>query len=64
MWKLLIDKEMSKGDLYKASGLFLSMMANPKERRGHFNGGLSKICVCLGCNIGNIVEFVSDNVEA
>ena len=25
---------------------------------------LRKICICLGCNIGDIVEFVPDNTQS
>ena len=32
LWKLLVDKEMSKGDLHKASGLSSSTMT--KLRKG------------------------------
>lgn len=32
LWKLLVDKEMSKGDLHKATGLSSSTMT--KLRRG------------------------------
>ena len=36
LWKLLVDKEMSKGDLHKASGLSSSTMT--KLRKGDYDG--------------------------
>ena len=61
MWKLLVDKDMSKGDLHKASGLSSSTMTKLRKGEDVSMEALRKICVCLGCNIGDIVEFADES---
>lgn len=60
LWKLLVDKEMSKGDLHKASGLSSSTMTKLRKGEDVSMEALRKICICLNCNIGDIVEFVDE----
>lgn len=64
LWKLLVDKDMSKADLHKASGLSSSTMTKLRRSEDVSMDALRKICVVLDCNIGDIVEFVSDEKEA
>ena len=59
LWKLLVDKEMSKGDLHKASGLASSTMTKLRKSEDVSMEALRKICKTLDCNIGDIVEFVN-----
>lgn len=64
LWKLLVDKEMSKGDLHKKSGLSSSTMTKPRKGEDVSMEALRKICIALNCNIEDIVEFVPDNSES
>ena len=64
LWKLLVDKDMSKGDLHKASGLSSSTMTKLRKGEDVSMEALRKICVALNCNIADIVEFVPDNAES
>ena len=64
LWKLLVDKEMSKGDLHKKSGLSSSTMTKLRKGEDVSMEALRKICVALNCNIADIVEFVPDNTES
>ena len=61
LWKLLVDKDMSKGDLHKASGLSSSTMTKLRKGEDVSMEALRKISMCLGCNIGDIMEFVEEN---
>ena len=61
LWKLLVDKEMSKGDLHKASGLSSSTMTKLRKGEDVSMEALRKICICLGGYIGDIVEFVDES---
>ena len=63
LWKLLVDKEMSKGDLHKATGLSSSTMTKLRRGEDVSMEALRKICVVLNCNIGDIVEFVKEDIE-
>lgn len=64
LWKLLVDKEMSKGDLHKASGLSSSTMTKLRKGEDVSMEALRKICVALNCNIADIVEFVPNNADS
>lgn len=64
LWKLLVDKEMSKGDLHKKSGLSSSTMTKLRKGEDVSMEALRKICIALNCNIEDIVEFVLDNSES
>lgn len=61
LWKILVDKEMSKGDLHKATGLSSSTMTKLRRSEDVSMEALRKICIVLDCNIGDIVEFVPDD---
>ena len=61
LWKLLVDKEMSKGDLHKASGLSSSTMTKLRKGEDVSMEALRKICICLNWNIGDILEFVDES---
>lgn len=63
LWKLLVDKEMSKGDLHRASGLSSGTMTKLRRGEDVSMEALRKICIALGCNIGDIVEFVNDDQQ-
>ena len=60
LWKLLVDKEMSKSDLQKASGLSSSTMTKLRKSEDVSMEALRKICIALDCNIGDIVEFANN----
>lgn len=63
LWKLLVDKDMSKADLHKASGLSSSTMTKLRRSEDVSMDALRKICIALSCNIEDIVEFTRDSVE-
>ena len=64
LWKLLVDKDMSKADLHKASGLSSSTMTKLRKGEDVSMEALRKICTTLDCNIGDIVEFVPDTTKS
>ena len=58
LWKLLIDKKMSKTDLRIAAGITTTALAK-LGRNEHINTEvLVKICKVLECNIEDIMEIV------
>lgn len=61
MWKLLVDKDMSKCDLHRASGLSSGTATKLRKGEDVSMEALRKICICLGCNIGDIVEFADES---
>jgi len=60
LWKLLIDKDMYKKDLTAAAGIS-SFTVNKMSRGEPVSGEtMLEICKALNCNIGYIVDVVSD----
>ena len=63
LWKLLVDKDMSKASLHKATGLAPSTMTKLRRGEDVSMEALRKICNVLECNIGDIVEFVDGDTS-
>jgi len=61
LWKLLVDKGMSKGDLRKA--LDMSPNTLTKMRKGELVSAkfLCGICELLECDFGDIITYIPDN---
>ena len=60
LWKVLIDKEMTKTMLRKEAGITTAALAK-LGRNEHVNTEvLVKICCVLKCNISDIMELVDD----
>lgn len=63
LWKLLIDKKLSKAELRRATGISPNTMTKMNQDEEVALSVLGKICNVLNCNIGDIVEFVNNNEE-
>ena len=63
LWKLLVDKKLSKADLRRATGLAPNTMTKLRRDEEVTLTVLNKICAALNVNIGDIMDFVSDNHE-
>lgn len=59
LWKLLVDKKMSKADLRKAAGIAPNTMTRLRRDEEVSLGVLIKICTVLNANIGDIMDLVS-----
>ena len=60
LWKILIDRDMKKGDLARAadlSGYTLNKLNHGENVNAET---LAKICVALNCNFDDIMEIVPD----
>ena len=60
LWKLLVDKKMSKADLRKAAGIAPNTMTRLRRDEEVTLTVLYKICSTLGVDIGDIMEFLPD----
>lgn len=60
LWKLLIDKKMSKADLRRAAGIAPNTMTKLNRDDEVSLTVLSKICSVLEVDIGDIMEFLSE----
>ena len=63
LWKLLIDKNMKKKDLQVKAGISWSSVTKLSKGENVSMEVLMKVCQALNCNIGDIVEFVSQSSE-
>ena len=63
LWKLLIDKKMSKADLRKAAGIAPNTMTRLRRDEEVTLTVLHKICSALEVDIGDIMEFVPEEFE-
>lgn len=61
LWKLLVDKKMSKADLRRAAGIAPNTMTRLRRDEEVTLTVLQKICSTLAVDIGDIMEFTSDN---
>ena len=63
LWKLLIDKDMKKEDLRKATGITTTAMAKLGRNENVNTEILVKICEALNCDLNDIVEIVKTEEE-
>lgn len=56
--KLLVDREMSISDLWKAAGISPNTMTKIRHNEEVSMTVLTKICKTLGVSYGDIVEFI------
>ena len=55
LWRLLIDKGLTKTQLRDLAGISASTMAKPTKNGNVATETLLKICVALGCSIDDIL---------
>lgn len=60
LWKLLVDKKMGKADLRKAAGISPNTMTKMRRDEVVTLTVLGKICETLGCNYGDVMDYVPD----
>ena len=60
LWKLLIDRDMKKKDLYDVAGISPASVTK-MGKGGHVTTEvLAKICVALDCTLDDIMEIVQE----
>ncbi len=58
LWKILIDRDMKKKDLQKATGVSWASVTKLSKGETVSMDVLIKICRTLHCDIGDIVELL------
>ena len=58
LWKLLIDRDMTRADLRDKTGLSPATLA--KMSKGEAIGAkvLERICETMQCNVGDVMDYV------
>lgn len=62
LWKLLIDRKMSKSDLRKTAWIAPNTMTRLRHDREVSLPVIYKICAVLDVGIGDIMEFLPDPI--
>ena len=60
LWKLLVDRKMSKADLRKIAGIAPNTMTKLRRDQEVTLPVLGRICDVLNVNIGDIMEFLPE----
>jgi len=60
LWKMLIDKRMTKTQMRKAAGISTNILAKMGKDEAVSMDSLAKICVALHCTLDDIVEINGD----
>ena len=58
LWKLLVDKKMSKADLRRAAEISPNTMTKLRRDEEVSMTVLKRICEYLECNVGDICDFI------
>lgn len=59
LWKLLIDKGVTKTQLHKMAGVSTNVIAKMGKNETVSMESLAKICTALQCGIDDIVEITA-----
>lgn len=60
LWKLLVDKKMSKADLRRAADLAPNTMTKLRRDELVSMTVLGKICEAIDADFGDIVQYISE----
>lgn len=63
LWKLLIDKDMTKDQFRKEIGISSSTLAKMRKNENIAMDVLDKICNYFNCDISNVIERIPDSQE-
>lgn len=60
LWKLLIDKGVTKTEMRKQAGISTTVLAKMGKNETVSMDTLAKICTALNCGLDDIVEIQKD----
>ena len=60
LWKLLIDRDMTRTDLREATGIAPATVSKMSRGESVGAGVLERICASMQCDIGDIVSYVPE----
>lgn len=63
LWKLLIDKKMSKAEMRRAAGISPNTLTKLNRDEEVTMTIINKICAALQVDIGEVMEFIPDEVN-
>lgn len=60
LWKILIDRDMNKTQLKESAHISTNAIAKLGKNEPVSMDTMDKICKALGCNIGDVMEFIEE----
>lgn len=60
LWKLLIDKDMKKKDLYTTANVSPALVAKLGRNANVTTDVILRICTALKCDVSDIMEIIHD----
>ena len=63
LWRLLVEREMSKSDLRKLAGIAPNTMTKMRRNEEVSMTVLNKICAALDVTYGDIIEYIQPITE-
>lgn len=63
LWKILVDKNMNKTDLRIQAQLSTNVIAKMGKNEPVSMDTMDKICKVLHCNIGDVMDFVTEDSQ-
>ena len=63
LWKLLIDKKMSRAELRRAASISPNTMTKLTRDEEVSMAVMGRICDVLETNIGDVMDFIPDEAE-
>lgn len=61
LWKLLIDKQLTKTEMRKLAGISTNILAKMGRNEMVSMESIGKICIALNCDVGDILEISTFN---
>ena len=58
LWKLLIDRDMTRADLRDKTGLSPATLAKMSKGEAIGANVLERICETMQCNVGDVMDYV------
>ena len=63
LWKKLIDLGLSKTDMMRRAKISTNVLARLSKGESVSMDSIEKICKVLNCNLGDVMEFVTDETN-
>lgn len=60
LWKLLIDRDMTRADLRDKTGLSPATLAKMSKGEAIGANVLERICETMQCNVGDVMDYVPE----
>lgn len=60
LWKLLIDRDMTRADLRKKTGISSATVAKMSKGEAIGANVLERICATMQCDVGDVMTYVPD----